>query len=35
MIFEKVLKVVVEYLVNGKLVYEYIIGYEENKEVNN
>ncbi|BCS81249.1 (2Fe-2S) ferredoxin domain-containing protein [Anaerocellum diazotrophicum] len=32
---EKVLKVVAEHLVNGKPVYEYTIGYEENKEANN
>ena len=31
---EKVVKVVTEHLVNGKPVYEYTIGYEENKEVN-
>ncbi|ACM60397.1 hypothetical protein Calkro_1404 [Caldicellulosiruptor kronotskyensis 2002] len=32
---EKVTRVVAEHLVNGKPVYEYTIGYEENKEANN
>ncbi|AZT90409.1 (2Fe-2S) ferredoxin domain-containing protein [Caldicellulosiruptor changbaiensis] len=31
---EKVSKVVAEHIVNGKPVYEYTIGYEENKEAN-
>jgi len=32
---EKVSRVVAEHIVNGKPVYEYTIGYEENKEANN
>ena len=32
---EKVTRVVAEHWVNGKPVYEYTIGYEENKEANN
>ncbi|ABP67447.1 hypothetical protein Csac_1862 [Caldicellulosiruptor saccharolyticus DSM 8903] len=31
---EKVSRVVAEHIVNGKPVYEYTIGYEENKEAN-